>query len=301
MPFSLTIPSTTEVNMNFTAVSCDEEGDYNIILNDAVSATLTLKVVSESAIPEINIPDKVYLGQEAEVECTALIGKGESGQTEGQLLLETNFGDNGSNVTYNGSDTLEEDDCYFKASISVPIPTSKNTTDLWAQCVIRPLQGDDLLSEKKVIHILTFVNLEGLQFKIFTKENNEFWHFDGNNPNVKAVSSRERTDFSISSNIVCDSVSQTTGIGESVMFTCALEDITNITSVIVTKNSTEFIKEDNVILPYIKDDMPFTLTIPSITELNMTFTAVSCEEEGDYIIILNEVLSATLTLNVECT
>ncbi|XP_053403778.1 uncharacterized protein LOC123555982 [Mercenaria mercenaria] len=176
------------ISLEFDHVTCENEGLYMCaaIVGELGSpveinnTTTIVNILTDSTTPEITIPDKVYLGREAHVKCTGLIGKGESGQPEGQLLLATSFGDNGSNVTYNGSETSEEVDCYFKASISVPIPTSIITSDLWAQCVICPLHGDDILSEKTDINILTsFVNLEGLQFKIITKENNEFWHFDG--------------------------------------------------------------------------------------------------------------------------
>ncbi|XP_053403781.1 uncharacterized protein LOC123554697 isoform X2 [Mercenaria mercenaria] len=150
------------ISLQFNPVTCDNEGLYmcTAIVGELespveISNTSTMAyITTDSATPEITIPDKVLIGREAEVECTGLIGKGESGQPVGRLLLETNFGDNGSNVTYNGSDTPEEMGCYFKDSFSVLIPTSTVASDLWAQCVIRPLQGDDLLSEKKDIHIL---------------------------------------------------------------------------------------------------------------------------------------------------
>ncbi|XP_053403047.1 uncharacterized protein LOC128546143 [Mercenaria mercenaria] len=150
------------ISLEFDPLTCSGKGIYMCaaIVGEFESpieinnTSTTVNISTESKIPEITIPDKIYLGREANVECTGLIGKGESGQIEGRLMLETNFGDNGSNLTYNGSATPEDVDCYFKDSISVPIPTSTDTSGLWAQCVIRPSQGDDLLSVKEDIHIL---------------------------------------------------------------------------------------------------------------------------------------------------
>ncbi|XP_045202508.2 uncharacterized protein LOC123555987 [Mercenaria mercenaria] len=163
------------ISLELDPVTCENEGLYMCaaIVGELESpieinnASTTVNISTESKIPEITIPDKIYLGREAVVECTGLIGKGESGQIEGRLILETNFGDNGSNVTYNASDTPEEVCCYFKDSISVQIPTATETSDLWAQCVVRPLQGDDLSSGKKEVHFLTSFVAFGTSSYIF--------------------------------------------------------------------------------------------------------------------------------------
>ncbi|XP_053403777.1 uncharacterized protein LOC123554699 isoform X2 [Mercenaria mercenaria] len=163
------------ISLEFDPVTCASEGRYMCAaIVDELKSPLeinnistTVNISTESKIPEITVPDKIYLGREAKVKCTGLIGKGKSGLIEGRLMLETNFGENGSNVTYNGSDTPEEVGCYFKDSISVKIPTTTDTSDLWTQCVIRPLHGNDLLSEKKEIQILTSFVVFGNSSYIF--------------------------------------------------------------------------------------------------------------------------------------
>lgn len=61
--------------------------------------------------------------------------------------------ENGGNITYNSTDNPDDTGCYFKDSVTVSIPTSTDTENLWAQCVIQPKQGDVLLSEKKNITV----------------------------------------------------------------------------------------------------------------------------------------------------
>jgi hypothetical protein len=46
----------------------------------------------DSVAPEITLPDRINVGEEAKVECVGQIGKDYSGEITGQLLLETNFG-----------------------------------------------------------------------------------------------------------------------------------------------------------------------------------------------------------------
>lgn len=47
---------------------------------------------ADSEVPEITVPEKIYNGIEAVVTCVGLIGKGNSGEIDGLLVLETNFG-----------------------------------------------------------------------------------------------------------------------------------------------------------------------------------------------------------------
>ena len=89
--------------------------------------------------------------------------------------------------------------------------------------------------------------------------------------------------------------------GETVTFDCDLKDVDKITSFSISKNETVFINESNTVaIPYEEDeeDIPSTVSIPSLKEFTVSFSSVECELEGDYSIIINDELSATLTLRV---
>lgn len=100
--------------------------------------------------------------------------------------------------------------------------------------------------------------------------------------------------------LFCQPLTAKSEIGGSVTFTCALKDVSVISNVAISKDGHELLNADNETIPFEGYYDGITLTIPSNAELNINFPNVTCEQEGVYLISVNQGLSSKQTLRVIC-
>ncbi|KAL4220535.1 Coagulation factor 5/8 C-terminal domain [Mactra antiquata] len=252
----------TQAVLSIENVTCDNEQDYKITFNNKWNVTLQVSVESTPGTPFMTLPETLSANQEIKIVCNGSVGRDNNNQPIASLSLEVKEEVGMAYVVYSDQEIRQPDgmiDCQFFETVTYTIILTSNFNGSFVRCTT--IQNSTVIETSDEQQLILGVP-----------------------------------------DIYCNPPLDSSYAGDVVSFDCRLQDISDISNIFIGR--IDINDEVVAVIDETVDNLPwnnsgsFDISIPSSDQVSLAFTNVSCSQEGEYIIKINNASSANVRVAV---